>query len=207
MTKSSMYVLPTLLVLVCVFHSSPAENFKVTQQVYFDVKIGDKDAGRLVIGLFGEVVPKTVKNFFTIATEGINGKTYAGTRFHRVIKRFMIQGGDIVSGDGAGSTSIYGKYFDDENFDIKHTAPGFLSMANAGKNTNGCQFFITTVATPWLDGHHTVFGKVIQGQSIVHEIEMLMTDTEDHPQKPVVVVASGELPTNSPFVVSDQPYE
>ncbi|KAF4517206.1 hypothetical protein B566_EDAN005259 [Ephemera danica] len=168
MTKSSMYVLPTLLVLVCVFHSSPAENFKVTQQVYFDVKIGDKDAGRLVIGLFGEVVPKTVKNFFTIATEGINGKTYAGTRFHRVIKRFMIQG---------------------------------------GKNTNGCQFFITTVATPWLDGHHTVFGKVIQGQSIVHEIEMLMTDTEDHPQKPVVVVASGELPTNSPFVVSDQPYE
>jgi len=104
----------------------------VTKQVYLDIKIGDRDAGKLIIGLFGENAPKTVENFFTLATTGLNGKTYKGTKFHRVIKRFMIQGGDLDKGDGSGSTSIYGKYFDDEAFEVKHTTPGMLSMANAG---------------------------------------------------------------------------
>ncbi|XP_069698304.1 peptidyl-prolyl cis-trans isomerase 6-like [Periplaneta americana] len=184
-----------------------AAEYKVTDQVYFDVSIGGEPAGKIVIGLFGEVVPKTVKNFLTIASEGIDGKTYANSKFHRVIKKFMIQGGDIVKQDGTGSVSIYGKYFQDENFNIKHTAPGFLSMANAGKDTNGCQFFITTVATPWLDGHHTVFGRVVEGQDVVHKIEQLQTDTDDRPLKPVVITKSGVVPTRTPFYISDQAYE
>ncbi|XP_059485043.1 peptidyl-prolyl cis-trans isomerase B-like [Neocloeon triangulifer] len=195
----------TLAAVVCA--TQQAEQLKVTKQVYFDIKIGEREAGRLVIGLFGDTVPKTVENFITLATVGIDGKTFKGTKFHRVIRRFMIQGGDIVKGDGAGSTSIYGKYFADENFEIKHTAPGFVSMANAGKDTNGCQFFITTVETPWLDGLHVVFGKVIKGQSIVHEIELVKTDTEDHPIEDVVVIDCGELPLNLPLIISDQPYE
>ncbi|XP_067007142.1 uncharacterized protein [Anabrus simplex] len=193
-----------LLALAAAVH---ATKYKVTEQVYFDVSSGDEELGRIVIGLFGDIAPKTVKNFVTIATEGVDGNTYAGSRFHRVIKKFMIQGGDIVKYDGTGSTSIYGKYFDDENFDVHHTGPGFISMANAGKNTNGCQFFITTIATPWLDGHHTVFGKVVDGQDVVHKIENLPTDPEDRPAKPVVIKASGIIPTPSPIYVSDDPYE
>ncbi|KAJ9592935.1 hypothetical protein L9F63_015395, partial [Diploptera punctata] len=131
--------------------------------------------------------------------------------------------GDIVNGDGTGSVSIYGKNFPDENFEIKHTAAGFLSMANAGdialylllydfilllgKDTNGCQFFITTVPTPWLDGHHTVFGKVIEGQEIVHKIEQEKTDSLDRPVNPVVITASGVLDTPTPFFISDDPYD
>lgn len=187
--------------------STEAEKYKVTDQVYFDVSIGGEHSGRIVIGLFGDDVPKTVKNFITIASEGIDGKTYVNSKFHRVINKFMIQGGDIVKQDGTGSISIYGKYFPDENFKIKHTASGFLSMANAGKDTNGCQFFITTVATPWLDGHHTVFGKVVDGQAVVHKIEQVETNSDDQPVKPVVITESGILLTPAPFYISDESYE
>jgi cyclophilin family peptidyl-prolyl cis-trans isomerase len=197
----------TIILLFFAFTATEAEKYKVTDQVYFDISIDGDKVGRIVIGLFGDIVPKTVKNFMTIASEGIDGKTYANSKFHRVINRFMIQGGDIVKLDGTGSVSIYGKYFPDENFEIKHTAPGFISMANAGKNTNGCQFFITTVATPWLDGHHTVFGKVVEGQNIVHKIEQVKTDSEDQPVHPVVITESGILPTPSPFYISDESYE
>ncbi|XP_075212013.1 peptidyl-prolyl cis-trans isomerase B-like [Lycorma delicatula] len=181
--------------------------YKVTQQVYFDVTIGGEDAGRIVIGLFGDKVPKTVKNFYTIATTGVNGKTYTGSPFHRVIKKFMIQGGDIINGDGTGSASIYGGSFADENFDLKHVSPGFLSMANSGKDTNGCQFFITTIATPWLDGRHVVFGKVISGQDVVHKIEQSKTNNDDRPVKPILIKESGSIPTPEPFSITDSTYE
>ncbi|XP_015610149.1 peptidyl-prolyl cis-trans isomerase B [Cephus cinctus] len=184
-----------------------ATSYEVTDQVYLDIMIDDYPAGRIIIGLFGKIAPKTVKNFVTIATTGINGRSYSGSKFHRVIKKFMIQGGDVEKGDGSGSISIYGKYFNDENFDVKHTGPGFVSMANAGKNTNGCQFFITTIATPWLDGHHTIFGKVVEGMDVVFKIEQTATDTEDKPISPVVILESGTIPVTAPFFISDDPYE
>ncbi|KAF5293110.1 hypothetical protein FQA39_LY13720 [Lamprigera yunnana] len=179
-----------------------AQEYKVTDQVYFDVAIDNEYKGRIVIGLFGEITPKTAKNFYTLATEGIDGKNYTGSRFHRVIRRFMIQGGDIVSNNGSGTVSIYGTHFDDENFDVDHEGPGFVSMANAGPNTNGCQFFITTIGTSWLNGKHTVFGKVVSGQNIVHKIELVKTDAHDYPKQSAVIINSGSIPTPTPFYVS-----
>jgi peptidylprolyl isomerase len=130
--------------------------FKVTSQVYLDVSHATKPLGRIIVGLFGDDAPKTVKNFREICLHGIDGLSYNGTRFHRVIDRFMIQGGDIQNGDGTGSISIYGKHFEDENLTINHTIGGFLGSANrAVPDSNGCQFYITTIATPWLDGKHT----------------------------------------------------
>jgi peptidyl-prolyl cis-trans isomerase B (cyclophilin B) len=202
-----LVVAAVLLITIANHAQADTSTFTITDQVYFDMMIGDNPAGRIVVGLFGQDTPKTVKNFITLATEGINGRTYAGSRFHRVIKKFMIQGGDIDKGDGTGSISIYGKYFDDENFKINHSGPGFLSMANAGKNTNGCQFFITTIATPWLDGQHTVFGKVVDGMDVVFKIEKTKTDVDDKPIEPVYIMECGIIPTPSPFTVTDNPYE
>jgi peptidylprolyl isomerase len=171
--------------------------FASNPKVEMDVTIGGEPAGTITFELFADVVPKTAENFRALCTgeKGV-GKSgmplsYAGSPFHRIIPGFMIQGGDFTRGNGTGGESIYGEKFADENFQLKHTEAGILSMANAGPNTNGSQFFITVDATPWLDGKHVVFGKVVEGMDVVDKIKGVRTGRsgfhQDVPAEDVVV--------------------
>ncbi|KAI9503781.1 peptidyl-prolyl cis-trans isomerase cpr6 [Coemansia spiralis] len=168
-------------------------------RVFFDISIGGSAAGRIVMELFQDKVPRTAENFRALCTgekgEGKLGKplSYKGSAFHRVIKSFMIQGGDFTMGNGTGGESIYGEKFEDEAFPYKHDRPFLLSMANAGPNTNGSQFFITTVDTPHLDNKHVVFGQVLKGRYVVRSVEGTQTGANDKPVAPVVIEACGEL--------------
>ena len=163
-------------------------------KVFFDVTIGGQSAGRVTIELFADTTPKTAENFRALCTGekgvGKSGKPlhFKGSSFHRVITEFMAQGGDFTAGNGTGGESIYGMKFEDENFTRKHTKRGDLSMANAGPNTNGSQFFLTFIPCTWLDGKHCVFGQVVDGWQVLDALES---------------VGSGSGATRAPCMIAD----
>ncbi|KAG0174842.1 peptidylprolyl isomerase protein [Apophysomyces sp. BC1034] len=167
-------------------------------KVFFDVAIQGKPAGRMTFKLFSDTVPKTAENFRALCTgekgKGVSGKAlhFKDSTFHRIIPGFMAQGGDFTLGDGRGGESIYGQKFADENFTLKHTGRGVLSMANAGPNTNGSQFFITFDKTPWLDGNHTVFGQLVEGNDVLQALEKL-GHPSGRPSATTKIVDCGEI--------------
>ncbi len=192
MSNHSAYLASILLAAT----ATPA--FAENPKVAMDVTIGGQPAGTITLELFADVAPKTAENFRALCTGekgmGQSGKplSYAGSPFHRIIPGFMIQGGDITNGNGTGGESIYGEKFPDENFKLDLDAAGLLAMANAGPNTNGSQFFITVAPTPWLNGHHVVFGKVVDGMEVVKAMEAQGTPS-GQPQTDVTLAACRQL--------------
>ncbi|ORY86417.1 cyclophilin-like domain-containing protein [Protomyces lactucae-debilis] len=188
----------------------------MSSNVFFNISIGDQPAGKIVMQLYDDICPKTTANFRALCTgeKGI-GKTgkplcYKGSSFHRVIRNFMIQSGDFTNGDGTGGESIYGVKFEDENFEVKHSKPYLLSMANAGQHTNGSQFFITTTETSHLDGKHVVFGEVTKGKGLVRQIENQKTGPADLPLAAVKIIDCGvvdESNVSSSAADAEDPWE
>lgn len=175
-----------LFLIVAVWASVPADP-PVTDIVTFDIKQSDKLSGQLKLGMFGTVAPVTVENFVCLAS-GTKGYGFQNSTFHRIIKDFMIQGGDFENHDGTGGYSIYGETFPDETFELKHDRPGRVSMANRGPNTGGSQFFITTGLASWLDGRHVVFGQLLEGQEFLEQIQSVATNAKDKPLEDIVIV-------------------
>jgi len=163
-----------------------------TSQVFFDISADGAPCGTIIMELYGGDVRSTAENFRALCTGQVNGLTYKGSDFFRIIPKFCLRGGDIVNNDGTGNKSIYGGLFEDENFKLKHSDAGTLTMFNTGKNTNGSQFLITTVATSWLDGKNVAFGKVVKGMEVLNYIETLALPNE-RPSKKIVIYNCGEL--------------
>ncbi|KAF5307149.1 hypothetical protein FQR65_LT00665 [Abscondita terminalis] len=170
---------------------------------YLDIKVGTEYWGRIEIGLFGMIVPKTVKNFYELC-ERPTGKGYKGTKFYRVISDFMMIGGDIENGTGLGGYSIYGETFKDENFKLRHYGAGWVSMSNHGKDTNNSKFFIVFKTTEWLDGRYVVFGKVLNGMDVVRKIEHVATDQRSQPLVNVIIDNCTTESLDKPYVVKSQ---
>ena len=170
-------------------------------RVFFEISMGGDVSGRVEFELFADVVPKTAENFRALCVGDRKNKTgkrnlrFLGSAFHRVIRGFMAQGGDFTRGDGTGGESIYGEKFADENFKIKHTQAGLLSMANSGRDSNGSQFFITFKETPHLDYKHVVFGKVVEGMDFIKRMEMQPTGRDDIPKRTIEITDCGEIKT------------
>jgi len=184
--------LAALLCCLCLSVSAHADDADaVTDRVFFDITIDGEPAGRIVMGLLGNAVPRTTRNFRELAT-GENGFGYKGSVVHRIIPGFMMQGGDFTRGNGTGGKSIYGEKFADEEFIFSHQGRGLLSMANSGPDTNGSQFFITFDDAPWLDGKHVVFGMVLEGSDVLDTIEALETEGS-RPVREVIIADSGTL--------------
>ncbi|XP_078279265.1 peptidyl-prolyl cis-trans isomerase E [Rhinoraja longicauda] len=168
----------------------PAKKSRSNPQVYMDIKVANKPAGRLRFLLRADVVPMTAENFRCLCTHE-KGFGYKGSSFHRIIPQFMCQGGDFTNHNGTGGKSIYGRKFDDENYILKHSAAGLLSMANSGINTNGSQFFITLDKTDWLDGKHVVFGEMVEGMDIVRQLEA-QGAKDGKPKQKIIISDCGE---------------
>jgi peptidyl-prolyl isomerase F (cyclophilin D) len=190
MVSRREFILSSAAVLASAKSMIGAED-KDLPRCFFDITADGEALGRIVFELRSDVVPKTAENFRALCT-GEKGFGYKGSTFHRIIKNFMCQGGDFTNHNGTGGKSIYGAKFEDENFKLKHTEPGILSMANAGPDTNGSQFFICTVKTYWLDGKHVVFGKVVEGMDVVKKMESFGSESGATSKK-IVIADCGQL--------------